>query len=114
MIIWSGWGILVFVIVIAVEIPMQWAVESLFGAKYYQTHGWPKLVAYGLAAVPIWFIGRRLNRERIEPGASEDWRGNPARYRRPSQHTLLFVPMEYWAFIYLGIGIYFVITMPGF
>ena len=36
--------------------------------SYYQAHGWPKLLAFLIAAAMIWPLGIYLNRKRGESG----------------------------------------------
>ena len=72
--------------------------------RYYQAHGWPKLVAFAVAAVIVGIVGRWLNRRQgkvlIDPETGREvvvGRGN----------TFFFIPMEYWAPILLVLGIIF-------
>jgi hypothetical protein len=91
MIIWSGWGFLVLVIGLACFILTEMSVGSLMqDDRYFRAHGWPKFVAGAVAAVLTWFIGRALNRAR--PG-------------RGGSHSLFFIPMEYWAVLFLALGV---------
>lgn len=105
MILWTGWGILAIVIFLAIGAPMQLFVESSFGAAYYKAHSWPGVLACLMAAPPIWFIGRWLNREQIE---STD------EFRQTGRHTFFFIPMEYWALVVLALGVFYVFDKPSF
>lgn len=83
MIIWSGWGFLVFLIVFAVSVLAEVLVESsLRDESYYQSHGWPLAVALICSAVVTWYVGSFLNRQ---PGRSDN------------RHRFFFIPMQYWA-----------------
>src|SRR5262245_61144370 len=63
MIIWSGLGFLVPVIAFLQLFLTEAAVEGMLrDDTYYQTHGWPKLVAFLIAAAIIWPLGNLLNR----------------------------------------------------
>jgi hypothetical protein len=89
MIIWSGWGILVAVIGFACFVLTEFAVGSVMqDDRYYRNNGWPKLVGFAVAAVITWFVGRAFN-------------------RNSGRHSLFFIPMEYWAVIFLVLGIVF-------
>jgi hypothetical protein len=62
MIIWSGLGVLVAVITFASLVLTAYATGALFGdASYYQTHGWPKLLAFLIAGAVVWWLGTSLN-----------------------------------------------------
>ena len=90
MIIWSGWGILVLVIGFASFLLTQVGVDSMMqDDQYYRTHGWPKLVGFVVAAVLTWLLGHTLNRT------------------RPGRDSLFFIPVQFWAVIFLVLGIVF-------
>ena len=82
MIIWSGLGFLVFVIVFGVSLLAEVFVEStLHDGSYYQRHGWPLAAALLCSAVVTWYLGSFLN---PQPG-------------RAGHHRFFFIPMQYWA-----------------
>jgi hypothetical protein len=82
MIIWSGWGFLVFLIVFALSLLTELSVESsLRDESYYQSHGWPLAAALLCSAVVTWYLGSILNRQ---PG-------------RTGIDRFFFLPMRYWA-----------------
>lgn len=94
MIIWSGWGILVVLLVSGLMAGARMAYPHLSFL-----HGLMNREIFGIAAscflggVITWFLGRAMN-----DGAR----------RSEARHTLFFIPMEYWSFILVGAGIYFV------
>ena len=103
MIIWHGWGFLVAVIGFGCLLLSEVAVETVLGDRdYYQAHGWPKFAAFAVAAALVWFISHRLNarpaRVLLDPET-----GQPVVLK--ARHSLFFVPMEYWAPIFLVLGI---------
>jgi ribose/xylose/arabinose/galactoside ABC-type transport system permease subunit len=114
MIVWTGWGILTIVIFFGVAVPLQSYAESRLGHEYYKTHGWPGCIACLAAALLIWPIGRWLNREAIAPHANDLEDDFAPRYHQTGRHTLFFVPMEYWAFVFVALGIFYVFNRPGF
>lgn len=90
MIIWSGWGFLVFLIVFAVSLLAEVSVESsLHDESYYQSHGWPLAAALICSAVVTWYVGSFLNRR---PGRTE-------------RHRFFFLPMQYWAPILMVLAV---------
>ena len=87
-------GILILVISFATLIFTEYTVEKIFNdTAYYQTHGWPVLVACGLAGVLIHLLNMRLN------GA--DYRDNKAERK----HLLFFIDIKYWPFVLPAIGV---------
>lgn len=93
MIIWSGLGFLVpiFGMVALVIASAAWGGQ---GESPY-----PFMVAAALAAVPTWFVGRRLNdpakdRELQDPATGEA-------VRVSHRATFFFINMEWWAIAFL-------------
>lgn len=108
MIIWSGWGFLVGVIGFACFLLTEIAVEAaLQDDQFYQDHGWPKLVGFVVAAAIICPLGRAFNRN--EPAREPLDPGRGACMERPSrrEHSLFFIPMEFWAVLFVVIGVMF-------
>lgn len=103
MIIWKGFGFLVVVLAVAGFLVAQLAVNGYTADDhYYQTHHWPKLLGAGVAAVPIWFLGRFLNRRPgrvlVDPATGET-------VTPRATHDLFFIRMELWAPILLAIAL---------
>jgi uncharacterized protein (TIGR03067 family) len=97
MIVWTGWGILAGVFWAVGLLLTQLAVDAACGPDYYTGHAWPKVLGSAVAAPAIWAAGRALN-------------GSPHSEQRQlagAGHTLFFVPMEYWAPIFIGLGVLF-------
>src|SRR5438874_12493217 len=99
MIIWSGMGWIVAAIGFGCFLAMELATRAIFQDNhYYQSHGWPKLVAFWIAASIVWPVGRSMNggddRELIDPKTGERV------VLRRGQHRLFFVPVEYWGAIW--------------
>jgi hypothetical protein len=94
MIVWRGWGYLVFVITLGVLILMEVGTGRLFhDSNYYAAHGWPRLLGFLVAAVAVWFLGTYLNR-----------RAERAEGNKPV-HSLFFIRVDYWAGILVVLGI---------
>lgn len=105
MIIWSGLGFLVAVITFGCCLASEFLVEQMFrDDRYYQAHGWPKLVAFLVAAAVVGVLGRFLRRRQgrvlIDPET-----GSEVIVGR--EHTFFFIPVEYWAPILLVLGLVF-------
>jgi hypothetical protein len=94
MIIWSGWGFLVAVIVFGASLAMEVVTEALTeDALFYQTHAWPLALALALAGVITWGLGKffyaRGARRMTDQGAGRTVATN-------DQHRFFFIPMHYW------------------
>lgn len=98
MLIWRGWGILVIVLAGVCVIGTQLIVEAALGDGAYQ--GWMTGVGLVLVAIPVWFIGRRLNGR---PGRTLVDQATGQQVMLRARHDLFFVKMEYWAPV-LAIG----------
>jgi hypothetical protein len=88
MIIWSGLGFLVAVIVFGASLIMELTTETLFrDDQYYQTHAWPLALALALSGAIVWALGNYLH-------------ASGAR-----RHTLFFIPMRYWGPLLVALSI---------
>jgi hypothetical protein len=81
MLIWRGRGIFAVLIFIGVF----FVVDTMVGAEYFASHGWPKIMVGVCTALPVWFLGKKWN---------EDGSG--------SVHDVFFVPMQYTGLLLLG------------
>lgn len=102
MLIWRGYGIVVPLIVFLVCLGMEYILDTSFFKGYYSLQKWPMSLALFIAAIPIWFLGRYLNKnsERIllDPKTGED-------VRVVSTHSLFWIRVEYWAPILIMLGV---------
>jgi hypothetical protein len=95
MIIWTGWGILAGLIWVGSLGLTQFLIDWAFEPGYYTARVWPKLLASVFPAPFIWLVGRALNGS---PHAEE-------RRARGARHTFFLIPMEYWAFLFILLGV---------
>ena len=56
MIIWSGLGFLVAVIIFGCSLALNFAFNAWFGDGYYDTHKWPFAISLFLSAIICWFL----------------------------------------------------------
>ena len=103
MIIWSGWGFLIAIIIF---------INSLIGEllcrvitrdnQYYQQHNWPITVVLIISGVICWFLGKYLNSSNgklyIDKETGEE-------VQISKKHTFFFIKMEYWGPILGVIGL---------
>lgn len=105
MIIWRGAGIVVVVVVLGVGVATQLATNAAFGnPTYYTDHGWPKLLTLWLAAAMLWPFGRWLNVTKAKEWIDPDT-GERVVHHSGGEHSLFFIPVEYWAIICVIFGI---------
>lgn len=108
MIIWKGWGILT-VLIFILCVAAGWLAGAYIGffsgaepdmTSFYRLYG----LSAGLAiAAPLnWFLGRSLNRARREAGSGA-----------LNRHSLFFIPMEHWSFVFLGASVYLIAGRLG-
>jgi hypothetical protein len=88
--IWHGWGIAILAIPVALAVATEWGVDKVYGPGAF-TAGmqlyW--LIIGVIAAGLTWLIGSAMNRD-------------------ANRHKLFFIPVQYWALIWLvaGVAIY--------
>jgi hypothetical protein len=103
MIVWTGWGILVAVIGFGSLVLTELLVESATrDSSFYQTHAWAQAAAIWLAAGLVHLLARFFERD---PGRTwlDPVTGEQVCLR--AKHSLFFVPMHFWPYILLGLGV---------
>jgi hypothetical protein len=103
-IIWKGFGFLVVIFGIGAVIIADVICNLVTGnGEFTKAHNWPVSLSLLLAAVAVYFIGRHLNHK---PGRVmiDKATGREIILRRT--HSLFFIPMEYWAFVFAAISIW--------
>ncbi len=78
MLIWRSYGFIVPIITILVCLIVQLPFDAIFFKGYYSLNKWPVSLALFIAALLVWFAGKRLNQnsERIllDPKTGEEVR----------------------------------------
>lgn len=100
--VWSGHGYVVALVTFGSCLVAEYLTERVMDDdRYYQTHGWPKLVAFSVAALLTGLIARSLDRygrrRLIDPetGAEVLIRGGDA---------FFWIPIRYWSVLLVLIG----------
>lgn len=96
MLFWKGWGI------IGILFPMLIALLLASLGFTDENSNWIYLIGLLLSAVAVWFIGKRLNKDKDEIFTNER---TGERFKLGNRHTLFFIPLQYYAFIYPILGI---------
>ena len=64
MVIWTRWGIVVGLLGFACLILTQLGVNAAMqDRRFYQDHGWPKMLGLWIVAATSWPLGRYMNRD---------------------------------------------------
>lgn len=108
MLVWRGWGIGVLLIVVVVNLTVQWLINQLMGdATYCHTHGWTWIPSLGLAAVGVWFAGVKLE---SQPGRRVIDAETGQELILKASHDLFWIPFKYWALPILTLSIWFAVS----
>jgi len=105
MLIWRGRGGVIALIAFGCLVLTELFTRTAFrDPNYYQTHGWPKLVGFWVAAALVyslrgWF-GIGEERTLIDKGTGQE-------IKMSLEGQLFFVPARYWPWILLAIGLLF-------
>jgi hypothetical protein len=110
MIIFSGFGWIVFVVIFGSLVVMQLVTDSIYDDEnFYTDHGWPKLLAFCLAGLLLRpMVGwRKRAATSIDAETGEE-------VVAPQHDSFIFLPLRFWpaACILLGVGLSFV-APPG-
>lgn len=105
MIVWTRWGILtLLILILCCGVTAEMIDVIMQDSQYYSQHGWPKLLGLWLSAAIIYPLGRTLNRTQ-ERMLLDPETGETVPLLTGGGHELFFVPMEYWAHIFLVLGV---------
>lgn len=106
MIIWTGRGFLIAVIVFGCLLLSELLTEVHFqNDKYYQQNGWPKLADFLVSAAIVWILGGRWHGQH-GAGASVQ-NHSMKKYLLRSQDALFFIPVRFWPYLLCLLGIVF-------
>ncbi|PFE09477.1 hypothetical protein [Bacillus thuringiensis] len=93
MIIWSGWGFLVAIIVIINTLLGKAIFGSITGdATYFQDHSWPMAVMFIISGVMSWYLGKYINKPDGKVYIDAET-GEKVMFNK--KHSLFFIKMEY-------------------
>jgi len=103
MIIWKGWGFLVAVFAFGASLAMELITESMTGDDtFYQRESWPLALAFVIAGVVTWFVGKALHargaRTVIDKATGQE-------LTIGGSHTFFFVPMHYWGVVLIALAL---------
>ena len=97
MLIWSGWGILVPILLAGVWFGFQEGVTKYFGDEsYFLTETWPRIAAMAVAGILLFALGRRFHRVKGKVMVDKET-GKEVNIK--PRHTFFFLKMEAWGFL---------------
>jgi hypothetical protein len=103
MIIWSGLGYLVAVIVFLSSLAFNFAFNIWWADGYYDAHKWPFAISLFLSAIICWFLGLALQK-RASQVVIDKTTGKELILNH-SNHAFFFIPMHAWGPILAAIGV---------
>jgi hypothetical protein len=98
MLIWQGAGISAVLIPAILGFIAQWGVDRCFGQGYATAHGWQNAIAWLIGGAIVWIVGTRLEKR---PGKLLVDPNTGSNVELKGKHTLFWVPMKYWAIIWV-------------
>jgi hypothetical protein len=107
MILSRGFGLAVVGLTFGALILTELGVESaLSDEKYYQDHGWPKLLGLVVAAALVWLLSKHFEKR---PARVVIDKATGQEFPLTEKHDLFFVPLRYWPVILVVAGFGFLI-----
>ncbi len=103
LIIWKGAGIVVLLLGILVCLALNILCAAVFHQNdYFQNHLWAWVTSLWITGALCWPIGRYLH---AKPGRVLIDKATGQEITIKPEHHLMFIKVEYWAFIFLAIGL---------
>jgi hypothetical protein len=102
-IVWSGLGFLVAVIVFGCSLAFNFAFDTWWGPGYYDSHKWPFAISLFLSSIICGVLGLIL-RTRSSQTVIDKATGEEIVINR-SDHSLFFIPVHFWGPILAVISI---------
>ena len=103
--IWRGYGFLVPLVTFGFLLLIESATRLMIKEEfYYQAHGWPQLLGACLAAAVIYPVAKHYD-SRPDRTLIDQNTGKEVVLR--TKNSFVFIPMRYWPFVLLVIGVYF-------
>jgi hypothetical protein len=100
---WKGGlvAVITFGCLISVELVTRWRFRD---QRYYQTHGWPKLVGFWMAAALVFacrsWLGDGEERTLIDKETGRE-------VMKASESSLFFIPIRFWPVTLIALGVVF-------
>ena len=105
MIIWRGRGIVIALVAFACLLLSEFVIEAAYADdRYYQSHGWPKLIAFWSAAALVYAFRSWLGVGQLRTVIDKD---TGQEIRLSSEGALFFVPARFWPAVLVGLGFVF-------
>ena len=81
------------------------SVDLIFhNDEYFASHRWPRLVAFWIMGLLVWYVGRSLNKKEarvvIDKKTGEE-------FTLKSEHSFVFISLQHWAYLLFVLGIVF-------
>lgn len=93
LVIWSGYGIVVPIVLMIVLATAQCITDSIMGIGFYSANPLPKIIAAIAVALVLKRLGYWLNERYDELSIDTNWRDYLRHY--DVDHSFFFVPVEY-------------------
>lgn len=107
MIIWSGRGIVIFVIGFACVFLTGLGFNAIMqDNRFYQNHWWARLLGFWIAAAISWPVGRAMNR------GTDHLMIDPKSGQSEGEHSLFYIPVQDWWVVFLGLGVLATFVWP--
>jgi len=110
MIVWKGWGLLALIIPLFFSLLAGSVFDAIYGESFYKNSEWAMPMILSLSSVLLYFMGIKLNNK---PGRILIDPENNEQIELKTRHTMFWIPIQYWAFIVVGISIWMYIANIG-
>ena len=101
--IWSGAGAVALILPLIVCLVTNIVTSRVFDEpNYFQGHLWPKLAALGITGLSCGVLGLFVNRK---PARKEIDEKTGQEIEVKPYHHFMFIKLEYWGVIFVGIGV---------
>ena len=104
MIIWSGYGFLVFIIVFVDSLITNLVADELTNQSgYYDRHFIPLGLSFLFSALVLFYLTKYFEQKRREGKGTRVF--DKVTIAAGDQNRLFFIPFRYWSYIMTGLGV---------
>ncbi len=111
MIIWTGRGFLIFIVVFVCSLVMEPSTEAITkNDNYYQEQSWPLALAIAISGVIVLILEKTLLKDGSRVYIDKE---SGKEVSLETKHSLFFIPAKYWPYVLLAVSLVVLLFKKG-